>query len=81
MEFRDANSHVVDDYETFKSTLNDQGGFLYAHWCGQASCERQVNDETGATIRVIPFDGEPEAGRCLIDGRPSAQRVVFARAY
>jgi len=81
VEFRDANSHVVDDYETFKSTLNDQGGFLYAHWCGQASCERQVNEETGATIRVIPFDGEPEAGRCLIDGRPSAQRVVFARAY
>jgi len=81
IEFRDANSHVVDDYATFRSVLNEHGGFLYAHWCGQASCERQVNEETGATIRVIPFDGEPEAGRCLIDGRPSAQRVVFARAY
>jgi prolyl-tRNA synthetase len=52
-----------------------------AHWCGSGDCEKQVNAETGATIRVIPFDSPEEAGACLIDGRPSERRVLFARAY
>ena len=52
-----------------------------APWCGDAECERQVSDETGATIRVIPFDSPDEAGKCLVDGRPSERRVLFARAY
>ena len=52
-----------------------------APWCGDAACERRVSDETGATIRVIPFDSPDEAGTCLVDGRPSARRVLFARAY
>lgn len=85
LEFRTANTHRVDDYPGFKATLEERGGFLLAHWCGDAACERRINEETGATIRVIPFTtqdgGEAETGSCLIDGRPSPQRVVFARAY
>ena len=78
--FRAANSHEVDDYDTFKATVEERGGFLYAHWCGDSTCERQINEETGATIRVIPFESSGGPGKCLIDGRPSSQRVLFARA-
>jgi prolyl-tRNA synthetase len=51
------------------------------HWCGDHACEAQITAETGATIRVIPFDSPEEAGTCLIDGQPSKKRVLFARAY
>ena len=81
LDFRAENTHDVDDYDAFKRTLEDRGGFLMAHWCGSGDCEKQVNAETGATIRVIPFDSPEEAGLCLVDGRPSGQRVLFARAY
>jgi len=81
LDFRAANTHQADDYDGFKRLLEEQGGFLMAHWCGAAECEAQVNAETGATIRCVPFDAPAEAGRCLVDGRPSDQRVVFARAY
>ncbi len=79
--FRDANTHRVDTYRDLRSTLEEEGGFLLAPWCGEEACERQVNQETGATIRVIPFDEPDEAGRCVVDGRPSAKRALFARAY
>jgi len=81
LAFRDDNTHRVDDYATFKATLEERGGFLLAHWCESEACERQISQETGATIRVVPLDGEREEGRCLIDGGLSHQRVVFARAY
>jgi prolyl-tRNA synthetase len=81
VEFRAANSHEVDDYDTFKATVEEQGGFLFAHWCGDSTCERQINEETGATIRVIPFESSGGRGTCLVDGRASSQRVLFARAY
>jgi prolyl-tRNA synthetase len=79
--FRAENTHRVDDYAQFKAVLEDEGGFLMAHWCGSEACERQINEETGATIRVVPLDAEAEEGVCLIDGGASHQRVVFARAY
>ena len=81
LDFRAANTHEVDDYPAFKRTLDEEGGFLMAHWCGDARCEKQVNEETGATIRVIPFDAPAEHGRCVVDGQPSERRAVFARAY
>jgi prolyl-tRNA synthetase len=81
VEFRAANSHEVDDYDTFKATVEERGGFLFAHWCGDSTCERQINEETGATIRVIPFESSGGPGTCLVDGRASSQRVLFARAY
>jgi prolyl-tRNA synthetase len=81
LDYRAANTHRVDGYEEFKQVLDERGGFLLAHWCGDAGCEAQINSDTGATIRVIPFDAPAESGICLIDGRPSDKRVVFARAY
>jgi prolyl-tRNA synthetase len=81
VDFRAANTHDVNSYDEFKAVLEERGGFLMAHWCGDTACEKQVNAETGATIRVIPFDAAVESGACLIDGRPSTQRVIFARAY
>ena len=79
--FRDAHSHRVDDYETFKTQLEAQGGFYYAHWDGTPETEAKVKEETKATIRVIPFDAPEESGRCMVTGRPSKRRVVWARAY
>jgi prolyl-tRNA synthetase len=81
LDFRNQNTHRVDDYATFKATLDERGGFLMAHWCGSAECERQINQDTGATIRVIPFDSPDEPGSCVLDGQPSTRRVLFARAY
>jgi prolyl-tRNA synthetase len=71
----------VDDYARFREITEGPGGFLMAHWCGDAACERKVSEETSATIRVIPFDAPKESGACIVDGRPSTQRVLFARAY
>jgi prolyl-tRNA synthetase len=80
-DFRAENTHLVDSYDEFKKVLDEQGGFLLGHWCGDAACEAQINNETGATIRVIPFDAPADPGRCLINGLPADSRVVFARAY
>jgi prolyl-tRNA synthetase len=81
LDFRAQNTHHLDDYDTFRSTLEERGGFLMAHWCGDGECEKQINADTGATIRVVPFESPDEAGRCVRDGQPSERRVVFARAY
>jgi prolyl-tRNA synthetase len=81
LEFRAQNTHHVDDYEAFKSTLEERGGFLMAHWCTDGDCEKQINADTGATIRVVPFEAPDESARCVRCGNPSERRVVFARAY
>ena len=80
-DFRAANTHHADDLAALREIAEGAGGFIMAHWCGSATCEKQVNDETGATIRNIPFDSPAEAGRCIVDGAPSERRVLFARAY
>ena len=81
LEFRAQNTHRLDGYDEFKSTLDEKGGFILAHWCGDGACEKQISADTGATIRVVPFDSPDEAGSCVRDGRPSQRRVLFARAY
>jgi len=81
LDFRTANTHHVDGWDDFSSVLADQGGFVWAHWCGSAECEAKVSADAGATIRNIPFDSPDEAGRCVVDGKPSERRVVFAKAY
>ncbi len=81
LDFRKNNSYYVDSYEAFKSILDDTGGFLYAHWDGTAETEEKIKEETKATIRVIPIDEQPQSGFCIYSGKPSKQRVVFARAY
>ena len=79
--FRDENITRVDTYEDFKNVLEQQGGFIFAHWDGSAETEQSIKDETRATIRCIPLDGVPENGRCVYSGKPSGRRVYFARAY
>ena len=81
LDFRESNTHSVDTYQELKDGLDGEGGFFMAPWCGDGKCEKQVNDETGATIRCIPFDSPAEAGKCIICGGASEQRVLFARAY
>lgn len=81
LEFREKHSHQVDDYKQFAQLLDDEGGFLWSHWCGSGECEGLIKDETKATIRCIPMDSQDEVGKCIrCDGR-SERRVVFARAY
>jgi prolyl-tRNA synthetase len=81
LDFRETNTHHVDTYQQLKDGLDGDGGFFLAPWCGDATCEKQVNEETGATIRCIPFDSPDEAGSCIVCGAPSERRVLFARAY
>jgi prolyl-tRNA synthetase len=81
LEFRDANTRRLDDYQAFKAQIEEPGGFFWMHWCGSAACEAQVKEETKATIRCVPFDTPAEAGRCVVCDADSKQRVVWARAY
>jgi prolyl-tRNA synthetase len=80
-KFRDANSFEVNSYEEFQQKIEEPGGFLWAHWDGTRETEERIAAQTKATIRCIPFDRKPEAGRCMVTGQPSAGRVVFAKAY
>lgn len=79
--FRDNNTFKVDSYEEFKRVLDEKGGFILAHWDGTTETEERIKEETKATIRVIPVNNVKEDGKCIYSGRPSGQRVVFARAY
>jgi prolyl-tRNA synthetase len=81
LDFRENNSFRVDTWEEFKNVLDTKGGFIYAHWDGTAETEEKIKEETKATIRVIPFNNTKENGKCVYSGRPSTQRVVFARSY
>jgi prolyl-tRNA synthetase len=78
--FRAENTFRVDTWVEFQERL-EKGGFLMAHWDGTAETEEAIKEATKATIRCIPLDQEMEPGLCVFSGRPSAGRVVFARAY
>jgi prolyl-tRNA synthetase len=79
-KFRDDNTFEVDSYEEFKQKI-DGGGFFLAHWDGTAETESKVKEETQATIRCIPLDQKEEEGFCMVTGKPSKGRVIFAKAY
>ena len=81
LDFRAANTHHVDNYDEFKQILDDKGGFILAHWDGTPETEERIKEETKATIRCIPFNAPQEDGQCILTGKPSTQRVLFARAY
>jgi prolyl-tRNA synthetase len=81
LKFKTENTTEVDTYDEFKRMLDKQPGFLSAHWDGTPETEQQIKDETKATIRCIPLNNEQEAGKCILTGKPSSQRVIFARAY
>ena len=79
--YRDAHITRVDTYEEFRKTLEEKGGFVSAHWDGTGETEERIKEETKATIRCIPLDNPPEEGRCILTGKPSKERVLFAVAY
>ncbi|RFC54824.1 proline--tRNA ligase [Brumimicrobium aurantiacum] len=80
-EFRAEKTTSVDTYEEFKKVLNEKGGFISAHWDGTKESELKIKEETKATIRCIPLDSVKEEGTCIYSGKPSTQRVLFAKAY
>ena len=79
--FRDTHITQVDTFDQFKEVLETKGGFLSCHWDGTPETEEKIKEETKATIRCIPLSGDKTPGLCMVTGKPSAQRVVFARAY
>ena len=81
LAFRDAHITKVDSWEEFQAVLKDKTGFVSAHWDGTAETEEAIKEKTKATIRCIPLDAELENGKCILTGKPSKQRVLFARAY
>lgn len=78
---REAKTYKADTYEEFKQTLDATPGFILAHWDGTAETEQKIKEETKATIRCIPLNNKQEDGVCIYSGKPSKQRVIFARAY
>jgi prolyl-tRNA synthetase len=80
-KFRDTNTREVNNYDEFKKLIDEPGGFLLAHWDGRRETEDRISADTKATIRCIAFDRKPEAGTCMVTGKPSEGRVVFAKAY
>ncbi len=81
LEFRKENIQKVDTYEEFKAKLESDGGFFLAHWDGTAETEELIQQETKATIRCLPLENNGEEGLCMVTGKPSKQRVIFAKAY
>ena len=79
--FREAHSTNADSWEEFVRLLDEKGGFVSAHWDGTAETEDIIKEKTKATIRCIPLNNNKEQGTCILTGKPSEQRVLFARAY
>ena len=80
LDYRASVTREVNSYEEFKVEI-EKGGFLLCHWDGTPETEEKIKEETKATIRCIPLDGDTTPGVCMVTGKPSKQRVVFARAY
>jgi len=80
VDYRASVTRNVDSYEDFKVEI-EKGGFLMCHWDGTPETEEKIKEDTKATIRCIPLEGDKTPGICMVTGKPSTQRVVFARAY
>lgn len=83
LDYRLAHTTKVDTYDEFKKKI-EEGGFILAHWDGTTETEERIKEDTKATIRCIPFEADEESltpGKCMVTGKPSARRVLFARAY
>ena len=79
-DFREENTFRADSYEEFKELI-EKGGFVYAHWDGTSETEEIIKNDTKATIRCIPENSEINEGKCILSGKKSKQRVLFAKAY
>lgn len=80
VDYRKSKTKTVDSWDDFVQSIKD-GNFVLAHWSGSKKDELKIKEETGATIRCIPFEGDIESGKCVISGEPSARRVIFAKSY
>src|SRR5690606_8780553 len=81
LNFRNEHITEVHSFDEFKEVLETKGGFLSAHWDGTPETEEQIKDLTKATIRCIPMEQKAEEGVCILTGKPSKRRVLFAKAY
>lgn len=81
LAFRDANIRKAESWDQFVKMLDEEGGFISAHWDGTGETEDKIKEATKATIRCIPLNNKQEEGKCIFTGKPSIQRVLFARAY
>jgi prolyl-tRNA synthetase len=82
LAFRKENTHQAADYQSFKTLVEEQGGFIECGWCGKADCEAKIKDETKATIRVLPMGRNgPTDGTCILCGEKATELAVFAKAY
>ena len=79
--FKEQMTVEANSYEEFKKILDEKGGFVMAHWDGTPETEQKIKEETKATIRCIPLNNKMEEGKCILTGKPSSQRVMFAKAY
>ena len=81
LKYREQHITSVDSWDEFVKTLNEKGGFVAAHWDGTAETEAEIKEKAKATIRCIPLNNTPEEGKCILSGKPSKERVLFAFAY
>ncbi len=81
LDFRESHISKADTWEEFERLLDEKGGFISAHWDGTAESEEAIKEKTKATLRCIPLNNPTEEGFCIFSGKPSTQRVLFARAY
>jgi prolyl-tRNA synthetase len=81
LKYREEHITEVNSWDEFVKTLNDKGGFVSAHWDGTAETEAEIKEKTKATIRCIPLNNPAEEGKCILSGKPSKERVLFAIAY
>jgi prolyl-tRNA synthetase len=81
LAYREQHITEVNSWDEFVKTLNEKGGFVSAHWDGTAETENEIKEKTKATIRCIPLNNPPAEGKCILSGKPSKERVLFAIAY
>lgn len=81
LNFRFENTHKVDTWDEFTKILEENPGFIAAHWDGTPETEEKIKELTKATIRCIPLDAVEEEGKCILTGNPSLKRVIFAKSY
>jgi prolyl-tRNA synthetase len=79
--FRENSTAYANSYNEFKEIIDKKGGYVFAHWDGTSETEEKIKEDTKATIRCIPLDGKIEKGACMVTGKPSERRVIFAKAY
>ncbi len=80
-KFLEDNTHLVENYEAFRTIMSDYRGFIKAFWCENPDCEAKIKEETKASTRCLPFEAKDEQGLCIYCGKPAIHRWVFAQAY